>query len=90
MGRYELRAVQKPLKDLYQDEATRARITTLAVSRDVPVGFTAIRVRFELQSDAPEEELDTLMRLTERYCVVFQSLAASPALSVSRVGVASE
>lgn len=56
---------------------------TLAVSKDVAVGFTAIRVRFELDSEATEEELETLMRLTERYCVVYQTLAGSPSLSVS-------
>ncbi|HSH58191.1 MAG TPA: OsmC family protein [Acidimicrobiales bacterium] len=57
---------------------------TLAVSKDVPLGFNAIRVRFELDSEATEEELETLMRLTERYCVVYQTLAGSPGLSVSR------
>lgn len=55
---------------------------TLAVDRDAPVGFKDIRMRFELESDASDEELETLQRLTERYCVVFQTLAASPALSV--------
>lgn len=55
---------------------------TLAVSRDVPVGFTAIRLRFELDADATEEQLETLMRLTERYCVVYQTLVGPPALSV--------
>ena len=57
---------------------------TLAVDKGTPVGFTAIRVRFELDSDASEEQLDTLIRLTERYCVVYQTLAAPPALSVAR------
>ncbi|HUI47919.1 MAG TPA: OsmC family protein, partial [Acidimicrobiia bacterium] len=57
---------------------------TLAVAKDAAVGFTAIRVRFELDTDASEEQLDTLLRLTERYCVVLQTLAGSPALSVSR------
>ena len=56
---------------------------TLSVDRDTPVGFRAIRLRFELQSDADEEQLATLLRLTERYCVVFQTLAGSPELSVS-------
>jgi uncharacterized OsmC-like protein len=54
---------------------------TLAVDRDAPVGFAAIRLRFELDSDASEEQLATLLKLTERYCVVLQTLAASPALS---------
>jgi len=48
---------------------------TLAVSKDAPVGFTAIRLGFELDTGASAEQLDTLLRLTERYCVVFQSLA---------------
>ena len=56
---------------------------TLAVDREAPVGFKDIRLRFELESDASDEELDTLQRLTERYCVVLQTLASSPALSVS-------
>jgi uncharacterized OsmC-like protein len=56
---------------------------TLAVDKEAPVGFKEIRLRFELESDASDEELETLQRLTERYCVVFQTLASSPALSVS-------
>jgi uncharacterized OsmC-like protein len=47
---------------------------TLGVERDVPVGFTAIRLRFELDTDASSEELATLQKLTERYCVVYQTL----------------
>ena len=50
------------------------------------MGFTAIRLRFELESEANEEQLDTLVRLTERYCVVYQTLAGSPTLSVARDG----
>ena len=57
---------------------------TLAVSKEAPVGFRAIRLSFELDSGATDEQLDTLVRLTERYCVVYQSLAGTPALSVSR------
>jgi uncharacterized OsmC-like protein len=53
---------------------------TLAVDREAPVGFNAIRLRFDLDSDASEDELATLMRLTERYCVVFQTLSSPPAL----------
>jgi uncharacterized OsmC-like protein len=56
---------------------------TLAVDKEAPVGFKDIRLRFELESDAGDEELETLQRLTERYCVVFQTLAGSPELSVS-------
>ena len=57
---------------------------TLAVDKGAPVGFSAIRLRFELESDASEEELATLQRLTERYCVVFQTLTGQPKLEVSR------
>jgi uncharacterized OsmC-like protein len=53
---------------------------TLAVSKDAPVGFKDIRVSFELESDADETDLDTLIRLTERFCVVGQTLARSPTL----------
>lgn len=56
---------------------------TLAVDKEAPVGFTEIRLRFNLQSPASDSELATLMRLTERYCVVFQTLAKSPTLLVS-------
>ena len=61
---------------------------TLAVDRDAPVGFRSIRLRFELDSDADDEQLDTLLRLTERYCVVLQTIASPPELSVSRTRVA--
>jgi uncharacterized OsmC-like protein len=54
---------------------------TLGVERDAPVGFSAIRLSFALESDADEEQLATLERLTERYCVVYQSLANAPALT---------
>src|ERR1700728_4138945 len=48
---------------------------TLGVTKEAPVGFTAIRLSFELDTDASEEQIATLLRLTERYCVVFQTLA---------------
>jgi PAS domain S-box-containing protein len=56
---------------------------TLGVDREAPVGFEAIRLSFELDTDADEEQLATLLRLTERYCVVYQTLAAGPELSAS-------
>jgi uncharacterized OsmC-like protein len=56
---------------------------TLAVNKEAPVGFKDIRLRFELECEASDEDLETLHRLTERYCVVFQTLAASPSFSVS-------
>ena len=57
---------------------------TLGVSRDVPVGIQNIRLQFTLDTDATEEQLSTLLRLTERYCVVYQTLAHPPALTVTR------
>jgi uncharacterized OsmC-like protein len=54
---------------------------TLAVSKEAPVGFRSIRLTFTIESDATEEEIATLLRLTERYCVVYQTLAGAPALS---------
>jgi uncharacterized OsmC-like protein len=55
---------------------------TLGVARDVPVGFKAVRLWFGLESEADDKQLGTLMRLTERYCVVHQTLRHSPDLSV--------
>jgi uncharacterized OsmC-like protein len=56
---------------------------TLAVDREAPVGFSAIRLSFELETDADRKQLDTLLKLTERYCVVFQTIAVSPQLSAT-------
>ena len=56
---------------------------TLGVDREAPVGFTAIRLRFELASDEPEEKLAKLIELTERYCVVAQTLAGGVPLDFS-------
>src|SRR5436190_22920856 len=56
---------------------------TLGVSKDVPVGFRQIRLRFDLDTDASEEQLATLLRLTERYCVVYQTLARPPKIDIS-------
>jgi len=56
---------------------------TLAVGRDASVGFRAIRLSFDLDTDASEEDLATLLKLTERYCVVFQTLSTPPELSAS-------
>ena len=54
---------------------------TLAVSKEAPVGFRSIRLTFELETDASDDDLDTLLRLTERYCVVYQTIACTPALT---------
>jgi uncharacterized OsmC-like protein len=56
---------------------------TLGVERDVPVGFRAIRLAFQLESDAKPDELATLLKLTERYCVVYQTLRSGPPIEVS-------
>jgi uncharacterized OsmC-like protein len=56
---------------------------TLAVSKDAPVGFRSIRLSFELESTASDDELDTLLRLTERYCVVYQTIASRPDLTAT-------
>ena len=57
---------------------------TLGVSREAPVGFQEIRLTFRLDTDASEEQLATLLRLTERYCVVYQTLRQPAVISVSR------
>lgn len=57
---------------------------TLGVSREVPVGFKSIRLTFQLDSDAPAEQLDKLIQLTERYCVIYQTLKSPPAELTSR------
>ena len=56
---------------------------TLAVARDAPVGFRDIRLAFDLDCDATEEQLASLIKLTERYCVVYQTLKSSPPVVVS-------
>ena len=56
---------------------------TLGVDRAAAVGFSAIRLGFEVASEASDEQLANLLRLTERYCVVMQTLAAAPALSAT-------
>ncbi len=60
---------------------------TLGVDREAPVGFSAIRLSFDLDTDADATQLETLGRLTERYCVVYQTLAGGPALSTSITAV---
>ena len=56
---------------------------TLGVAKDAAVGFKAIRQFFDVETDAPQEKLDTLLKLTERYCVVFQTLNVKPELSAT-------
>jgi len=56
---------------------------TLGVSKEVPVGFHNIRLKISLDTDASEEQVATLVRLTERYCVVYQTLVRTPEITVS-------
>ncbi|MHB2166573.1 OsmC family protein [Alsobacter sp. R-9] len=55
---------------------------TLGVDREAPVGFREIRLTFDVDTDAPQEKLDSLLKLTERYCVVFQTINQKPQLTV--------
>ena len=56
---------------------------TLGITKDVPVGITDIRLRFEVDSPASDEQLATLLRLTERYCVIFQTLRTPPRIEAT-------
>jgi uncharacterized OsmC-like protein len=56
---------------------------TLGVDKQAPVGFTDVRLRFELDTDSPQDQLDTLLKLTERYCVVLQTLRRSPSVEAT-------
>jgi len=58
---------------------------TLGVAKDVPVGFSAIRLRFDVDSDATAAQLDSLLKLTERYCVIYQTLRKPPDIAVELV-----
>ncbi|HXD51183.1 MAG TPA: OsmC family protein, partial [Burkholderiales bacterium] len=55
---------------------------TLGVAKDAPVGFAQIRLRFEVETEAAQDKLDQLLKLTERYCVVYQTLKAGPPIEV--------
>ena len=55
---------------------------TLGVAKDAPVGFAAIRLRFDVDTDAPQDKLDQLLKLTERYCVVYQTIRNGPPVEV--------
>jgi uncharacterized OsmC-like protein len=56
---------------------------TLGVAKDAAVGFAQIRLRFDLDTDAPQEKLDHLLKLTERYCVVYQTIRNGPPVDIS-------
>jgi uncharacterized OsmC-like protein len=55
---------------------------TLGVAKDAPVGFREIRLCFDVDTDAPQEKLDQLLKLTERYCVVYQTIRNGPAVAI--------
>lgn len=55
---------------------------TLGVDKEAPVGFAEIRLRFDVETDAPQDKLDLLLKLTERYCVVYQTIRNGPKVSV--------
>ena len=55
---------------------------TLGVAKDAPVGFAQIRLTFDVETDAPQEKLDQLLKLTERYCVVYQTIKSGPPIEV--------
>lgn len=82
-----LRAVATALGINLRDATIRAEGDldfrgTLGVSKEVPVGFQQIRLQFDLDTDADEEQMATLLRLTERYCVVYQTLNQSPKIVI--------
>jgi len=56
---------------------------TLGVAKDAPVGFREIRLRFDIDTDAPQDRLDQLLKLAERYCVVYQTIKSGPPVEVS-------
>lgn len=56
---------------------------TLGVSKEASVGFKEIRLHFDLKTDAPEDQITSLLKLTERYCVVYQTLVSKPAITIS-------
>ena len=56
---------------------------TLGVAKEAPVGFAQIRLRFDLDTDAPQDKLDQLLKLTERYCVVYQTIRNGPPVEIS-------
>ncbi|HEX7383207.1 MAG TPA: SRPBCC domain-containing protein [Burkholderiaceae bacterium] len=83
-----LRAVAASLGIVLRDATVHAEGDldtrgTLGVDRDAPVGFRALRLRFTLDTDAPAEQIATLLKLTERYCVVYQTLRHAPPIEVT-------
>jgi uncharacterized OsmC-like protein len=77
-------ALEVPLRDaVVRAEGDLDFRGTLGVDRAAPVGFRAIRLSIDLDTDAPQEKIDALLQLTERYCVVFQTLNSKPDLKIA-------
>ncbi|WP_190264954.1 OsmC family protein [Glutamicibacter nicotianae] len=79
MDRDTLRSVQRPLKQLYREQPAAGSIVldvrgTLGLDPDAAVGFSSIKLSFELQTEASEQEVAQLIEATEKYCVVLQTL----------------
>ena len=82
-----LRAMQAPIKARYKSAPDSALITlrakgTLDDTKHAPVGFAQIRLSFDVDTDAPQDKLDQLLKLTERYCVVYQTIKSGPPVEV--------
>jgi uncharacterized OsmC-like protein len=76
-------AIDIPLKSgKVSDEGDLDFRGTLGVAKDAPVGFAQIRLTFDVETDAPQEKLDQLLKLTERYCVVYQTIKSGPPVEV--------
>src|SRR6202521_4199338 len=76
-------AIEVPLKTgLVTAEGDLDFRGTLGVDKEAPVGFRQIRLRFEVETDAPQDKLDQLLKLTERYCVVYQTIAKGPPVDI--------
>ena len=76
-------AIEVPLKTgLVTAEGDLDFRGTLGVDKEAPVGFAEIRLRFDVDTDAPQDKLDQLLKLTERYCVVYQTLKSGPSIEV--------
>ena len=81
-------ALDIPLRDaIIRAEGDLDFRGTLGVSKEVPVGFQNIQLRFELDTDATEEQIATLLNLTERHCVVYQTLTHAPKIDISHRAV---
>jgi len=77
-------AIDVPLtQGLVQAEGDLDVRGTLGIDKEAPVGFAEIRLRFEVETDAPQDKLNLLSKLTERYCVVYQTIKNGPKVSVS-------